>query len=74
MTKFYTEGAIKGVFRGNLDNDIYQKVVNLLKQTPKSDVIPVSFMLDYIKKHDPVCENNIVTMINNYRKGGNSYE
>ncbi len=71
MPKFYAEDSLKAIFRANLDYETYLEVCEMLKRTPKSDVIPVTYLKDYAKGHDAVCEMNILTMISCFKEGEN---
>lgn len=67
--KFYSEDVLKTCMRANLNDAEYEKFTDILRNTPVSESVPVSYMQAYAEHHDPVCEINIKTMINRYRNG-----
>ena len=75
MGKYISVDVINSVITACADDsNIKNEMLDIVKNTPKSDVIPVSFMLEYAVKHDPVCEGNIKTMIERYKRGIAMYE
>lgn len=50
------------------DDNRYYELKDFVDNLPKAEAIPVNYILDYLKEHDAVCQNNLATMIKNYNK------
>lgn len=51
-----------------LPAELFDKTVQIINKY-LDDYIPVSYMNEYMKHHDPVCQVNLTTLIENYCKG-----
>lgn len=50
------------------DDNRYYELKDFVDNLPKSEAIPVNYILDFIKDRDPVYRNNIKTMLACYNR------
>lgn len=50
------------------DEFMYMQITDFIMNLPKSDAIPVNFILDFMKDRDPVYKSNLISMLNTYNQ------
>lgn len=71
MAKYLKEEMLTRVLRNKFSTNAGLKVdiedlKDAIHNTPKVDAIPVSFISDFAKTHDPVYQSNLASLIRAY--------
>ena len=68
MARMIREDTLKTIIFRELEEWDAKHVWNLIHNTPKADVIPITFIKDFSKTHDPVYQSNLASLIKAYNQ------